>query len=103
MIYTDGTNVCRGSPFCAAGSLLAEAVDEQFKSMFPDEPWRGVKEEEFGVLVMTSMPAVLIEMGFIDCSTTARSMVQGKTRRDMAEAIARGIAEYAGKGAHKIQ
>ena len=27
----------------------------------------------------------------------------GKTRRDMAEAIARGIADYAGQGAHKIQ
>ena len=55
------------------------------------------------MLVMTSMPAVLIEMGFIDCSTTARSMLQGKTRRDMAGAIARGITEYAGKRAHKIQ
>jgi N-acetylmuramoyl-L-alanine amidase len=89
-------------PGSRGGRLLAEAIHEQFQAVFPDEPWRGVKEEEFGVLVMTSMPAVLIEMGFIDCSTTARSMLQGKTRRDMAEAIARGIAEYAGKGARKI-
>ena len=43
------------------------------------------------------------EMGFIDCSTTARSMLQGKTRRDLAEAIACAIAEYAGKRAHNIQ
>ena len=43
------------------------------------------------------------EMRFIDCSTTARSMIQGKMRRDLAEAIACGIAEYAGKRGHKIQ
>ena len=85
------------------GHLLAEAIHEQFQAIFPDERWRGIKEEEFGVLVMTTMPAVLIEMGFIDCSTAARLMIQGKPRRDMAEAIARGIAEYAEKRAHKIQ
>lgn len=89
-------------PGSRRGRVLAEAIREQFKAIFPDEPWRGVEEEEFGVLVMTSMPAVLIEMGFIDCSSTMRSMVQGKTRRDMAEAIARGITKYAGKGAQKI-
>jgi len=80
-----------------------EAFHERFKAIFPDEPWRGVKEEEFGVLVMTRMAAVLIEIGFIDCSSTARSMVQGKSRRDMPDAIACGIGEYAGRGAHKIQ
>jgi N-acetylmuramoyl-L-alanine amidase len=81
-------------PKSRRGGMLAQAIGARIVGAFPDEPWRGVKEEEFGVLVMTSMPAVLIEMGFIDHSETSRRMADPIVQRVMAEAIAQGVEDY---------
>jgi N-acetylmuramoyl-L-alanine amidase len=81
-------------PDSREGRLLAEKIGEEIKRAFPGEPWRGIKEEEFGVLVMTTAPAVLIEMAFIDNSETVRSMTDPKTRHEMINAIGRGILKY---------
>jgi N-acetylmuramoyl-L-alanine amidase len=81
-------------PKSRRGGMLAQAIGCRLMERFPDEPWRGVKEEEFGVLVMTFMPAVLIEMGFIDHSETSRRMADPIVQRAMAETIAQGVEDY---------
>jgi N-acetylmuramoyl-L-alanine amidase len=40
------------------------------------------------------MPAVLVEMAFIDCSTTSRSLTEPRTRYRMVEALADGVEQY---------
>jgi hypothetical protein len=47
-------------PGSAGGRQLADAIGKQLRSHFPDEPWRGVKEEDLCVLRLTKMPAVLL-------------------------------------------
>lgn len=81
-------------PRSRRGGMLAESIGKRIVSNFPEEPWRGIKEEKFGVLVMTSMPAVLIEMGFIDNSDTSRRMADPAVQIAMAETIAQGLEDY---------
>jgi N-acetylmuramoyl-L-alanine amidase len=65
------------------------------RSYFPDEPWRGIKEEDLGVLRLTKMPAVLIEVGFIDHhSQTVRRLKEPSVQREIAAAIATGVGAY---------
>jgi N-acetylmuramoyl-L-alanine amidase len=81
-------------PGSRLGRMLAQWIGVRIVEDFPDEPWRGIKEEEFGVLVMTSMPAVLIEMAFIDHSETSRRMADPTVQTAVAETIAQGVEDY---------
>ncbi len=55
---------------------------------------RGVKKARFYVLRKTSMPAALVEVGFVTGSTDNRNLNSASYRKKMAEAIANGITEY---------
>jgi N-acetylmuramoyl-L-alanine amidase len=55
---------------------------------------RGVKQANFYVLRNSSMPAVLIEVGFVTNSSDAAKLSNPTFRRQMAEAIAEGILNY---------
>lgn len=71
------------------GRELAETLEEGVSNIFPAHKFRGIKEcRNFYVLHKTSMPAVIIEMGFID------NVVENKalSRPDMPEFIAKNIA-----------
>jgi N-acetylmuramoyl-L-alanine amidase len=57
---------------------------------------RGVKTANFYVLRKTTMPAALVEMGFIDTQSDAKLLGTQEGRQKIAEGIARGICEYAG-------
>lgn len=62
--------------------------------------WRGEKRAGFYVIKHTKMPAVLVEMGFIDNWQDAQEMKTLSWQNMMANAIAHGIVEYAkSKGA----
>ncbi|ACK71525.1 N-acetylmuramoyl-L-alanine amidase [Gloeothece citriformis PCC 7424] len=54
---------------------------------------RGVKQARFYVLRKTSMPAVLVETGFVTGTIDNRNLSDSTYRRRMAEAIAEGIIE----------
>jgi N-acetylmuramoyl-L-alanine amidase len=62
---------------------------------------RGVKRARFAVLRLSTVPAVLIEGGFLTSPSDARKIASKGWRENYASAIARGILEYsrlAGKG-----
>lgn len=94
-----GTREAKGAeiwhyPGSKKSGKLAAAIAGQFKTNFPDEPFRGVKEGDLAVCRMTTMPAVLIEVGFIDNSDTARWLSEEQVQWDMAGAIASGVEAY---------
>ena len=55
---------------------------------------RRVRQARFYVLRKSSMPAVLVETGFLTGQEDAANLTQESYRRQMAEAIARGILDY---------
>jgi len=55
---------------------------------------RGVRQARFFVLRKTSMPAVLVEVGYVTGAQDAARLSNPAFQRQMAEAIARGILEY---------
>ena len=55
---------------------------------------RGVKQARFYVLRKTSMPAVLVEVGFVTGQEDSRNLSNPSYRQKMAEAIADGIIQY---------
>ena len=55
---------------------------------------RGIRRARFYVLRHSAMPAVLVEVGFLTGAVDASRLKDPNHRRQMAEAIARGIIEY---------
>lgn len=87
--------VYKGSP---KGFLLAQCLSDEVDQIFPDEPFRGIKETEaFYVLKNTDAPACLIEIGFIDKSSSTETFTDELTLRKIGALVARGINEYLSK------
>ncbi|MCT7971464.1 N-acetylmuramoyl-L-alanine amidase [Laspinema olomoucense] len=80
--------------YYASGRNLAQAIQNSMIQDFPSMPNRGVKQARFYVLRHTSMPAVLVEVGFVTGADDARILSDAAQRTRMAEAIARGILNY---------
>lgn len=55
---------------------------------------RGVRRARFYVLRKTTMPATLVEVGYVTGSSDSKKLANPSYRRKMAEAIANGILEY---------
>lgn len=55
---------------------------------------RGVKEARFYVLRRTSMPASLVELGFVTGAEDAPRLADSRFRELLAKAVARGILQY---------
>lgn len=55
----------------------------------------GTKGAPFHVLIGSSMPGVLVEIGYCTNSTEAKRLRQSKYRDALAEGIANGIHNYA--------
>ena len=83
---------------------VAECLYEAFEDEFPDRKIRkdlsdGDKdwEENFYVLEKSRCPAVLLENFFYDNKEECAWMLQEETKRRIASAAAKGIANYLGK------
>lgn len=76
-----------------AGLRLARVLHNSMVSMGEQED-RGIRQARFYVLVNTSMPAVLLETGFVTGAEDAALLADPSFRSRMAEAIASGIAQY---------
>ena len=77
------------------GLRLAQCLQAEVDRIFPNEPFRGIKQtEKLFVLKHTNAPAALIETGFIDNSQSQESFKNECTLRKIGALIARGIYEY---------
>jgi N-acetylmuramoyl-L-alanine amidase len=72
---------------------LAQRIHEDFVSRI-GLPDRGVKRAGFYVLKYTSMPAVLVETGFLSNPGEATVLASPEVRQRMAEAIGNGIVRH---------
>lgn len=77
------------------GKRFAETLSEFVNLIFPEEPFRGAKPSDgFYVLKYTWMPAILIEMGFIDRSSSAETFSNPETLDKIAKLIADGCHSF---------
>ncbi len=76
-----------------AGERLAELIQDQFEHR-ADRHSRGVKQAGFLVLWRASMPAVLVELGFVTNKEEARFLRSDSGQDLMASAIFRSIRDY---------
>lgn len=58
---------------------------------------RGVRSARFYVLRRTTMPSVLVEVGFVTGRDDAAKLRTSSYRQQMAESIARGVLQYLGR------
>jgi N-acetylmuramoyl-L-alanine amidase len=61
---------------------------------------RGVKRAPFVVLIGANMPSVLAEIGFLSNARDEKELMKSEVRQRMAEALARGISQYADSLSH---
>lgn len=75
------------------GQRLAQTIHDQILSTI-DMNDRGVRQARFYVLTRTSMPAVLVEVGFVTGQQDAARLSNPAFREQLAGAIAQGILQY---------
>jgi N-acetylmuramoyl-L-alanine amidase len=81
------------APGASLGKSLAEFVHAQILASTGAND-RGVRSARFHVILKTSMPAVLVETGFITNPSEAAKLVDSAYQLRMAEAIARGVDQF---------
>ena len=81
------------SPGASLGKSLAQAVHEQIIASTGAND-RGVRSARFHVIAKTSMPAILVETGFITNPSEASRLVNSAYQDRIAEAIARGVDQF---------
>jgi N-acetylmuramoyl-L-alanine amidase len=81
------------APGASLGENLAELVHEQIIASTSATD-RGVRSARFHVIVKTSMPAILVETGFITNPSEAARLVNSSYQERIADAIAKGIDQF---------
>ncbi|MCA9673715.1 MAG: N-acetylmuramoyl-L-alanine amidase, partial [Myxococcales bacterium] len=71
---------------------LADAIQDQLHALRGADGDRGVRQDAQHVLLGATMPAVLVEIGFIDHPIEGREVADPAVQTELAEAIAAGIA-----------
>ena len=79
--------------YMSASQRLAELVDHQFTDRAQRRS-RGVKQAGFIVLYHASMPAILVELGFISNANEENYLASDSGQNILASAIFRAIREY---------
>jgi N-acetylmuramoyl-L-alanine amidase len=77
-------------------SELALAVQTRLNSLLGLKD-RGVKQAPFAVLTGATMPAVLVEVGFLSNPGEAAELADPAHQRRIAEAIAMGVEDFLGR------
>lgn len=81
------------APSASLGKNLAELVHEQILASTGAND-RGVRSARFYVIRNTSMPAILVETGYITNPSEAARLVNPSYQERMAEAIAKGVDQF---------
>lgn len=85
------SDIERGAVMPLSASL-AGAIQGQLREKRGDRGDRGVRQASMHVLLGATMPAVLVEVGFIDHPDEGEDILSDKSRTNIAEALADGIA-----------
>ena len=81
------------SQYLAESSKLAETIQENLNALLRIES-RGVKQAPFKVLMGATMPAVLVEIGFITNSEEEVRLKDGAYRERITQAIVDSVASF---------
>jgi N-acetylmuramoyl-L-alanine amidase len=81
------------APGASLGKNLAELVHEQIIASTGATD-RGVRSARFYVIRKTSMPAILVETGYITNPSESARLVNSAYQERMAVAIAKGIDQF---------
>lgn len=81
------------APGASLGKSLAELVHAQILASTGTND-RGVRSARFYVIRNTSMPAILVETGYITNPSEASRLVNPSYQQQMAEAIAKGVDRF---------
>jgi N-acetylmuramoyl-L-alanine amidase len=87
------SRACDGNRNDARNMLLAYEVEKCITRALPVED-RGVKRARYQVLREATMPAILIESGFMSNPAESKRIYDDAYRRRLAQAIADGIRAY---------
>ncbi|MEQ8976101.1 MAG: N-acetylmuramoyl-L-alanine amidase [Coleofasciculus sp. C1-SOL-03] len=79
--------------YFSSGQRLAQTIHNNILQTVPVQN-RGVRRARFYVLRKTSMPAVLVEVGFVTGREDSVKLNNPTHRSQVAQAIARGILQY---------
>jgi N-acetylmuramoyl-L-alanine amidase len=79
--------------YYSSGQRLAQTIHSSILQNL-DVKDRGIRRARFYVLRKTSMPSVLVEVGFVTGREDAAKLSNPAYRSQMAQAIARGILQY---------
>jgi len=79
--------------YLAESSALAESVQRQMNALAGTRD-RGVRQAPFRVLMGATMPAILVEVGFISNPDEERQLSQLGYRNRVVEALARAVREF---------
>jgi N-acetylmuramoyl-L-alanine amidase len=90
---TGNTEWCTGNRFNTKNVLLGYEVQKSLAKIHGMED-RGVKRARFWVLRDATMPAILIEGGFLSHPEEGRKILDAGYRREMARAVVNGLLEY---------
>ena len=74
-------------------ATLAESIQNELNALLHTEN-RGIKQAPFRVLVGATMPAVLVEAGFLSNPEEAGKLAAPEFRQSVAEAISRAVVSY---------
>ncbi|MEA5471323.1 N-acetylmuramoyl-L-alanine amidase [Spirulina sp. 06S082] len=80
--------------YYSRGYRLAQIVHQAILETVPIARNRGIKQARFYVLRNTSMPSILVEVGFVTGQIDSRNLANPAYRSQMAQAIALGILRY---------
>lgn len=77
---------------------LQQCVHRNVAAIFTSTgmPDRGMKTVDFAVLRGTNMPAILLELGFIDNARDAKYINDDAFQNKVAEAVSKGVCEWLG-------
>ena len=85
-------DVERGAAQWEAADLAAR-VQHSLKDRRGDDGDRGVRQDAQHVLLGATMPAVLVEVGFIDHPIEGKQLAEASVQRQLADAIAEAILD----------
>ncbi len=74
---------------------LAKSIQDNMRTLRGKAGDRGVRQDSMHVLLGATMPAVLVELGFIDHPIEGEELMDPKVRDKMADAIADAIHAHA--------